>query len=70
MRQHGITDFPDPQTGNGGVVFGSGNGGPPPFDPESAEFKSAQAACGTILGIKGHVETKQGPGPSGSSGGG
>src|SRR5829696_3835728 len=46
MREHGI-DMPDPQFENGGatVQIGGPDGEGPQIDPESDEFKDAQAAC-------------------------
>jgi hypothetical protein len=50
MRAHGVTDFPDPQFLNGGagirMMLGAGSG----IDPNSPAFKSAQQACGSIIG--------------------
>jgi hypothetical protein len=84
MRQHGLTDFPDPQSNpGGGTTFKSG---PPPagggatggmsingqsfsgFDPSSPEFQKAEEACLPILGVKGRPTTRSG-GPGMSSGG-
>jgi hypothetical protein len=49
MRDHGV-DMPDPQFGNGGMVIVGGNGNSgPQFDPNSQEFKEAQAACQSLL---------------------
>jgi hypothetical protein len=44
MRSHGLPNFPDPQEGSGGGVnltLDKNSG----LDPNSATFKSAQAAC-------------------------
>jgi hypothetical protein len=81
MRQHGLPDFPDPQSNaGGGTTFqagpgtkpGSGSGGALSingqtftFDPNSPAFQKAQQACSSILGIKGGFP----PGPPTSSGG-
>lgn len=52
MRSHGLSNFPDPQvasTPGGGVgirIGGLGSG----LDPNSPAFKSAQQACGSIMG--------------------
>ena len=40
MRAHGVTNFPDPDP-NGGISISHGNG----LDPDSPQFKSADAAC-------------------------
>ena len=55
MRSNGVPNFPDPtfQTGPGGGL-GVRIGGPG-IDPSSPAFKSAQQACGSIIG--------KGPGP-------
>jgi hypothetical protein len=44
MREHGITKFPDPQTG-GGLLIGPDSG----VDPSSPTFKAAQKACEQLL---------------------
>jgi hypothetical protein len=77
MRQHGLPDFPDPQSDAGGgstfhkVAPGSNgpsggalsiNGQTFNFDPSSPAFQKAQQACSSILGIKGGLP--QGPPPS------
>jgi hypothetical protein len=52
MRAHGVSNFPDPQVSSapgGGVgvrIGGPGSG----IDPNSPAFKSAQQACGSIIG--------------------
>ncbi len=45
MREHGVPDFPDPQsTGDGHVQLQiNGNGGT--LDPSSAQFQAAEEAC-------------------------
>jgi hypothetical protein len=45
MRDHGITNFPDPQ-GNGGIAIDAGSLG---LDPRSQAFKDADAACEKYL---------------------
>lgn len=40
MREHGVPDFPDPQSQGGGIVIGGGN-----VDPNSPQFQSALTAC-------------------------
>jgi hypothetical protein len=77
MRQHGLPDFPDPQSdAGGGSTFhkaAPGSNGPSGgalsingqtfnFDPSSPAFQKAQQACSSILGIKGGLP--QGPPPS------
>jgi len=51
MRQHGITDFPDPSTSGNFQIQGSDgpNGSPSDLDPSSATFQSAQQACNKYL---------------------
>jgi hypothetical protein len=48
MRTHGVPGFPDPTFTGGGVRLalprGSGS-----LDPNSPAFKSAQAACGSLI---------------------
>ncbi len=44
MRQHGITNFPDPGSG-GGLRIDSSSG----IDPESPRFQAAQQACRSLL---------------------
>jgi hypothetical protein len=82
MRQHGLPNFPDPQSAaGGGTTFqkapetaGGGGGGAmvingqafSSFDPNSPEFQKAQQACSSILGIKGGPGLSQGPPPSSS----
>jgi hypothetical protein len=48
MRNHGITNFPDPTFSGGGaqLLFHAGSG----LDPNSPAFKAAQKACGAPLG--------------------
>jgi hypothetical protein len=52
MRDHGITNFPDPKFDNGAIGFqGGGSEGPSGFDPNSPQFQAAQQACASILGL-------------------
>lgn len=44
MRENGLPDFPDPKDGGGGIL-GEGSG----IDPESQEFKDAEAKCKQYL---------------------
>jgi hypothetical protein len=61
MRSHGVPNFPDPQVSGGpggGVrvrIGGPGSG----LNPNSPAMKSAQQACGSIIG------KAPGPGPGG-----
>jgi hypothetical protein len=44
MREHGVPDFPDPQTTAGGnAIQINGNGAT--LDPSSSQFQAAQQAC-------------------------
>ena len=48
MRAHGVPDFPDPQSSNGGnAIQLNGNGAS--LDPSSTQFQSAQNACKKYL---------------------
>jgi hypothetical protein len=51
MRSHGLTNFPDPVFSGGGAQLrlspASG------LNPSSPAFKSAQAACGSLIGRAG-----------------
>ncbi len=56
MRDHGISNFPDPQfDANGGaqISIGKGSG----IDPNSAKFQAAQKACEKVGGIGGAPST-------------
>ncbi len=44
MRAHGLPDFPDPQSSNGGNAI-SLNGNGTSLDPSSPQFQTAQNAC-------------------------
>ena len=47
MRAHGVTNFPDPGTGGGGIQFRiTPNSGISPFSPS---FKAARASCHKLL---------------------
>jgi hypothetical protein len=48
MRDHGITDYPDPTFEGGGVSISIGGAGSD-IDPGSATFQAAQSACETEL---------------------
>jgi hypothetical protein len=47
MRAHGVTNFPDPNTGGGGfqIKIDAGSG----VNPQSPSFQSAQSACSKLL---------------------
>ncbi len=46
MRENGVTDFPDPDFSEGGMVRIGGEG----MDPSSPTFQQAHKACQSILG--------------------
>ncbi|HEX6548726.1 MAG TPA: hypothetical protein VF134_08305 [Candidatus Dormibacteraeota bacterium] len=58
MREHGITDFPDPGSG-GGISIQAGQSSD--LDPNSPQFQAAQRACQSILGASGGMVTSGGP---------
>jgi hypothetical protein len=49
MREHGLSNFPDPTFSSGGEIQLRGAG----IDHNSPAFKAAQATCGTIIGKAG-----------------
>jgi hypothetical protein len=57
MRAHGVTNFPDPSGGGGGLnIAGTG------INPQSPSFRTAQAACLTLMpggGPKTHASEQQ-----------
>lgn len=55
MRQHGVTNFPDPGSG-GGLAVDANNLG---LDPNSSQFRVAQAACSKDLPNGGKVSPSQ-----------
>jgi hypothetical protein len=71
MRDHGLTDFPDPKTNTDGGVSLQIDGSPD-LDPTSPKFQAAQQACAPIMGLpkNGGGMTTQGPGPGGGGPGG
>jgi hypothetical protein len=54
MRAHGLSDFPDPQSGPGGGIairIRAGQGqGSSDLNPQSPQFQAAQKACQNIMG--------------------
>ncbi|HEY3191370.1 MAG TPA: hypothetical protein VGJ61_01200 [Solirubrobacterales bacterium] len=44
MRDHGISDFPDPEPGGGIAIQAGGD-----LDPDSPQFKAADDACKSLL---------------------
>lgn len=59
MRDHGLADFPDPSTSNGGFAI---NGGPgSDLDPSSKTFKDASTACQKYLPSGGAKNGKADP---------
>lgn len=45
MRSHGVTNFPDPPSGGGGIDINAASG----LDPSSPTFQAAQKACQGLL---------------------
>jgi hypothetical protein len=45
MRDHGLADFPDPETEGGGIRVSLGG----KLNPDSADFKAAQDACQNLM---------------------
>jgi hypothetical protein len=45
MRSHGVSNFPDPSSGKGGIQITPGSG----VNPQSPAFQSAQKACTKFL---------------------
>jgi hypothetical protein len=59
MRDHGITDFPDPNASGGLEIKGSPGGSPgDDLDPNSPQFQSAQKACKHLLPGSGKTKTQ------------
>jgi hypothetical protein len=67
MRDHGVTDFPDPQFNGNGVILGGG--GQVKIDPSSPTFQAAQQACQSLLPGSGGTIKSGSSSDSGSSGG-
>jgi hypothetical protein len=44
MREHGVTNFPDPGSGGGGINIAGTN-----IDPDSPAFRSARVACFKLI---------------------
>jgi hypothetical protein len=55
MRDHGITDFPDPNASGGLEIKGTPSGD---LDPSSPQFQSAQKACKHLLPGSGKTKTQ------------
>jgi hypothetical protein len=55
MRDHGITDFPDPNASGGLEIKGTPAGD---LDPSSPQFQSAQKACKHLLPGSGKTKTQ------------
>lgn len=66
MRDHGVTDFPDPQFNGNGVILGGG--GQVKIDPNSPTFQAAQKACQSLLPGSGGTITSGGSSDSGTGG--
>jgi hypothetical protein len=66
MRDHGVTDFPDPQFNGNGVILGGP--GQVKIDPNSPTFQAAQQACQSLLPGAGGGLKSGGSGSSDSSG--
>jgi hypothetical protein len=56
MRQHGVTNFPDPGSGGGISVSGGPGSG---LDPNSPTFQAAQKACQGLLPKPSSQQIKQ-----------
>jgi len=62
MRNHGITDYPDPRVEGGAISMSlKAQGGASDLNPSSPQFQAAQKACSSLLG--------KGPGIVQTSGG-
>jgi hypothetical protein len=59
MRNHGLTNFPDPTFGSGGTV-GIQAGPARGLDPQSPAFQSAQKACQSVGGDFGFKTARPG----------
>jgi len=50
MRAHGISDFPDPNSQEGGISLSlRGKGSGSDLNPNSPRFQAAQKACGSLM---------------------
>jgi hypothetical protein len=56
MREHGITDFPDPKPGEG-ISISTDQGSD--LDPNNPQFQAAKKACGGLTGADPNEQTKQ-----------
>jgi hypothetical protein len=51
MRNHGITDYPDPRVEGGAISMSiKAQGGASNLNPTSPQFQAAQKACSSLLG--------------------
>src|SRR5258708_20232811 len=66
MREHGVPDFPDPQsTASGNAIKIDGSGAT--LDPSSSQFQAAAQACNTyspMNGPNGKAPSPKNPAPS------
>ena len=62
MRTHGVTNFPDPPPGSGGIQI------PDNVNPQSPAFRSAQQACKQFLPNNGAGSGDLGERPGGGAG--
>ncbi len=49
MRAHGITDFPDPQSSNGGIKISIGAGSGSNLNPNDPQYQAAQKDCQNLM---------------------
>jgi hypothetical protein len=54
MREHGITDFPDPKPGEG-ISISADQGSD--LDPNNPRFQAAKKACGGLIGADTNTQT-------------
>jgi hypothetical protein len=53
MRSHGITDFPDPQTGGGGISISLKGSPGSDLSPGNPRFAAASKACQSLMPVPG-----------------
>jgi hypothetical protein len=59
MREHGISDFPDPKPGEGiDIDAGIDAGAHPDLDPNNPQFQAANEACGGLFPDKPNTNTQ------------